>query len=169
MTSASSGRLGASAHRGDRSDLIRRARQLKGLTQRELGERLGLSQAAVSRLENSPFGLDPDLLPRVAAVLDLPDDALCSILAGADAGQWRQWVWASQRTPNEKLLLLALLDRPDARSDLETLIVRTGLGTGTVRSLTDKLLRDGVLRREAEHAHRTSLLALAARPSATTR
>ncbi|MCF7985554.1 MAG: helix-turn-helix domain-containing protein [Thiohalocapsa sp.] len=169
MTSAERGRDPAQAFAADQRGLIRRARQLKGLTQRELGELLGLSQSAVSRLESSPGAPTPDLLPRIAAVLELPADALSFVLVGADAEQCRQWIWSSRLTPNEKLLLAALLDSPQARSELDMLMTRTGLGAGTVRSLTDKLTRDGLLRREVDRERRITLLALAARPSATTR
>jgi hypothetical protein len=115
-------------------------------------------------LESGGLAPPPDLLARITHVLDLPADALCAVFAGAEPQQWRQWVWASPRTPNEKLLLLALLDQPGARGALDALTSRTGLGSGTVRSLAESLLRDGLLRREADHATRRTLLALAGRP-----
>jgi len=144
--------------------LIRRAREVKGLTQRELGERVGLSQSAVCRLESGGLAPPPDLLARITHVLDLPADALCAVFAGAEPQQWRQWVWASPRTPNEKLLLLALLDRPDARSAVDVLIARTGLGTGTVRSLTERLLCEGLLRCEEDPDQWRTVLAFAGYP-----
>lgn len=144
--------------------LIRRAREVKGLTQRELGERVGLSQSAVCRLESGGLAPPPDLLARITQVLDLPADAVSAVFAGADPQQWRQWVWASRRTPNEKLLLLALLDRPDARSGVDVLIARTGLGTGTVRSLTERLLCEGLLRREVDRDRWCTVLAFAGYP-----
>jgi transcriptional regulator with XRE-family HTH domain len=37
-------------------DLIRRTREAKGLTQAQVAEQLGVSQPAVSRMENAPPG-----------------------------------------------------------------------------------------------------------------
>jgi len=164
MQTDSTRRPAAPAFLADTRRLIGRAREVKGLTQRELGARVGLSQSAVSRLENGHPMISPELLARIGTVLDLPGDALCALLVGADPPQWRQWVWASRCKPTEKLLLLALLDRPDARSALDELAACTGLGAGTVRSLTAELIRGGLLRRETDHRTRHPVLALARHP-----
>lgn len=55
---------------------IRTARLLKGLSQTELGEKLGVSFQAVSSWETGKFIPDSDHLPLLAKVLDLSLDAL---------------------------------------------------------------------------------------------
>jgi transcriptional regulator with XRE-family HTH domain len=144
--------------------LIRSARQVKGLTQRELGALVGLSQSEVSRLERRGVARDPEVLPRIAAVLDVAGDLLCAALAGGHERPWRQWVWASRRKPYEKLLLLALLDSCDAECELDALMARTGLGAGSARSMADRLRREGLLRIDLDRARRRTVIALARRP-----
>lgn len=53
-------------------DMLRLARQRKGLTQKIAAERLGVPQPFVSRYENSAAEPDEDLLLRAAQVYDLP-------------------------------------------------------------------------------------------------
>jgi len=149
--------------------LIRSARQVKGLTQRELGARVGLPQSEVSRLERGGIARPPDVVARIAAVLDVPADLLCAASASGNERQWRQWLWASRHKPYEKLLLLALLDSPDAESELDALMARTGLGAGTARTMTDSLRREGLLRIKVDRARRRTVIALARRPSDTLR
>ncbi|MCC9311073.1 helix-turn-helix domain-containing protein [Kitasatospora sp. RB6PN24] len=59
---------------GDYGKVIELARKERGLTQRQFGEAVGLSQSAVSRLEKrgAVGGYDMALLGRAAAHLDLP-------------------------------------------------------------------------------------------------
>lgn len=127
--------------------VIQRARQAKGLTQGELGRQVGLSPASISKLENGRQPLDPALAPRLAAVLELQGAALHRLLGQAGTGHWRHWIWQSRCTPNEKLVLLALLDSSTQAADTDTLTERTGLLAGTVHTLADGLYRQGVLSR----------------------
>ncbi|MGE0047761.1 MAG: ImmA/IrrE family metallo-endopeptidase [Acidithiobacillus sp.] len=53
-------------------DLLRVARQLRGLQQGDAAQRLGISQAMLSRIENRLSGFTGDLIARAAAVFDLP-------------------------------------------------------------------------------------------------
>lgn len=53
-------------------DLLRVARQWRGLQQGEAAQRLGLSQAMLSRSENGLTALTDDLMQRAAEVYDLP-------------------------------------------------------------------------------------------------
>jgi transcriptional regulator with XRE-family HTH domain len=152
----------------DTRGLIGRARQSKGLTQRELGERLGLSQPDVSRLENGRLVFSPELLSQVAIALDMPGNTLGAIVAGADTQVWRELIWTAQRKPIEKLVLLALLDKPRARGDLAALAASTGLGIGIVRSLTDDLVRDWLLQHEQDRLGRRRVLAIAGHPAVRT-
>ena len=55
---------------------IRAARLRKGLSQMELGEKLGVSFQAVSSWETGKFIPDSDHLPQLADTLDLSLDAL---------------------------------------------------------------------------------------------
>ncbi len=52
-------------------DQVRDAREVAGLTQRELASRMGTSQAAVARLEAGGTGATLTTLQNVAAALDL--------------------------------------------------------------------------------------------------
>ncbi|MBK5940617.1 helix-turn-helix domain-containing protein [Halochromatium roseum] len=127
--------------------VIQRARQARGLTQRELGQRVGVSPATISQLENGRKSLDPRLAERLANALQLQGQALQQLLNTDDKADWRRWIWHSRCSPNEKLLLLALLDRSAQAAETEGLVEQTGLPAGTVRALTDALHRRGLLRR----------------------
>ncbi len=53
-------------------DLIRRTREAKGLTQQQLADRLGVSQPAVSRMENAkPGDLTASEIVALCTILDL--------------------------------------------------------------------------------------------------
>ena len=52
--------------------LIREARQKKGLTQPELAERLGVTKGAVSAYETGKQNLTLGTLQKVAVALDIP-------------------------------------------------------------------------------------------------
>lgn len=127
--------------------VLQRARQARGLTQRELGQRVGVSPATISQLENGRKTLKPGLAERLANALELQGQGLRQLLDTDDNTQWRRWIWRSHCTPNEKLLLLALLDRSAQAAETEELVAQTGLPVGTVRALADALHRQGLLRR----------------------
>lgn len=57
---------------------VARARQERGLTQKQLGELLGVAQAQVSRYEKNPDGLTLRVLKRIAAALESPAQARLS-------------------------------------------------------------------------------------------
>lgn len=54
------------------ADLLRVARQLRGFQQGDAAQRLGISQAMLSRIENKLSGLTGDLIDRAAAVYAMP-------------------------------------------------------------------------------------------------
>lgn len=54
------------------ADMLRVARQLRGFQQGDAAERLGVSQAMLSRIENKLAGAGEDLIERAAAAYDLP-------------------------------------------------------------------------------------------------
>lgn len=54
------------------ADLLRVARQLRGLQQGDAAQRLGISQAMLSRFENKLAGLTDDLIEKAAAVYEMP-------------------------------------------------------------------------------------------------
>lgn len=54
------------------ANLLRVARQLRGLQQGEAAQRLGISQAMLSRIENGLSGFTDDLMDCAAAVYELP-------------------------------------------------------------------------------------------------
>ena len=62
----------------DLGENIARQRRQSGLTQNELGSRLGVSPQAVSKWERNVACPDVMLLPRLAAVLGITLDALFS-------------------------------------------------------------------------------------------
>ncbi len=57
---------------------LRTLRKRKGLSQQALGERLGVSQAAVCKWESGQAQPDMDALRELARFFGLPMDALCS-------------------------------------------------------------------------------------------
>ena len=139
--------LGFASPRHRRRRLLRRAREASGLTQRELGERVGLPQSAISGIETGDVELDPALLPRIAVELDIQGSALRTLMASGPDDRWRQWIWTSRCPPTDKLVLLAVLDGGAGGIAVDELVACTGLTVGTVRSLADSLVREGVLQR----------------------
>jgi transcriptional regulator with XRE-family HTH domain len=156
--------LGSTNLRHRRSRLIRRAREASGLTQRELGERVGLPQSTISGIETGDAALDPALLPRIAVELEIRGCALRTLLASGPDDRWRQWIWSSRRPPTEKLLLLAVLDRGAGGIAMDDLVACTGLTVGTVGAVTDAFVREGLLQRH-RNGRRSELLIFANEPA----
>lgn len=57
-----------------RGDLLRLARHLRGLTQKNLAEKFGLAQAVYSRMENGLVEIDNLIVIQAARIFDLPED-----------------------------------------------------------------------------------------------
>lgn len=55
---------------------IKSYRQMRGLSQTALGEKLGVSNRAVSNWESGANGVDVDLLPAICAALEISADDL---------------------------------------------------------------------------------------------
>lgn len=51
------------------ADLIKETRKAKGLTQKELGEKLGISESTFNRYENGTANLSLETIEKVAHVL----------------------------------------------------------------------------------------------------
>jgi transcriptional regulator with XRE-family HTH domain len=73
---------------------LARLRRDKGLSGRQLGDLVGLSQASVSRIETGATAPDPALIGRLAAALDAPPDVVRSLTtraeqAGNEMSDWR--------------------------------------------------------------------------------
>lgn len=66
----------ASAARESLGDRIRRHRLAKGLTQTELGQRIGISQRVVAYYELKGSSPPPEILVKIADVLDVSTDVL---------------------------------------------------------------------------------------------
>lgn len=67
-------------------DRIRRYRLAKGLTQTQLGERIGVSQRVVAYYEVKGISPPPELLVRIADALDVSTDVLLGRKKGSDRG-----------------------------------------------------------------------------------
>lgn len=63
---------------------LARLRRVKGLSGRELGERVGLSQASVSRIETGATAAEPTIIGRMAAALGAPPDVVRRLVARAE-------------------------------------------------------------------------------------
>jgi transcriptional regulator with XRE-family HTH domain len=100
---------------------IRHYRKLRGLTQVQLAERVGIEQPHLSRLENGDEGPPLSLFRRVAVALDVPLPDLLSI---GRAEAELQLVEIFRRLPPDRqagwldMARIAALDLPEA--DLET-------------------------------------------------
>lgn len=70
----------------------RRSKQISGQV---LGERIGLSQATISRLESGVTSADPHVVRRVAEALDLPADEVERLVGLADRPNERLIDWQS--------------------------------------------------------------------------
>ena len=89
--------------------------------------------------------MDSAVLPRLAAALEIGGQALQRLLETTDGQHWRQWVWASKRSPNQKLVLLALTDGADGQTTMRQLEALSGLNIGTLRAVIDELTRAGLV------------------------
>ena len=58
---------------------IKGLRKAKGMTARELGERVGVSQQRISKYERGETGIQPDMLMKIAAALEVPVELLADI------------------------------------------------------------------------------------------
>jgi transcriptional regulator with XRE-family HTH domain len=85
-------------------------RRQRGLTQAELGERLGIAQKNVHRLESGTQNLTLRTLERVAAALELPVDALWGDDAGHDTDADRHWapLWSETHASPRPVPILSL-------------------------------------------------------------
>ncbi len=87
-------------------------RRQRGLTQAELGERLGIAQKNVHRLESGTQNLTLKTLERVAIALELPVDALWGDGndTGADAEAARHWapLWSDASASPRPVPILSL-------------------------------------------------------------
>lgn len=145
-----------------RCQLLRQARVAKGLTQCEVGKRLGVSQTWLSRIENGSAPMKPVLISRLAAELEIGSQGLALLFSESTEAAWRHWVWWSARPASEKLLLLALIDAEAGRASLEQLSVLTGLTRGTLQATLDALTRDGYARLSPEGHDQPPSVALVA-------
>lgn len=82
------------------SQHLRALRKARGLSQADLGMRMGLSQSRIARMENSPTQVSVDGLLQLLSVLGVhmvlsdtdtsskPSGGSASALNGADKGDW---------------------------------------------------------------------------------
>ncbi len=63
-------------------NMLRTARKAKGLTMKELGEKVGVSESAISQYENGKREADYDTILKISEILDCPVDYL---LRGEDS------------------------------------------------------------------------------------
>lgn len=97
---------------------IRRARIARGLTQAELGKRIGVSQRMVTYYEVRGVSPAPELLVKLGRVLDVSVDELLGekTRAKAPAGApesvhlWRRLKKLEQLQPNDRKTVLKMID-----------------------------------------------------------
>jgi transcriptional regulator with XRE-family HTH domain len=76
-------------------DLIRKARILKGYSQEEIGDMMGMSQSQYSKMETSGSGLDLNRIQSLAKILEIDVTKLISLarngerFASTDEKIWR--------------------------------------------------------------------------------
>ncbi|HJC43384.1 MAG TPA: helix-turn-helix domain-containing protein [Candidatus Mediterraneibacter gallistercoris] len=63
---------------------IRKARKVLGITQKELGEKLGISQAAIGQLENDRSNPKMETLRKISKALDVSISELINVEEGTD-------------------------------------------------------------------------------------
>ncbi len=96
-------------------DFVLMARRRAGLTQRELGERLGLRQATIARWERGDRGVTVEDVEMVAHACGLQLDAHLLV---EDRSWWPQIAVQLELEPLDRLARLALPDAPDMASAL---------------------------------------------------
>lgn len=86
---------------------IREARKKLRMSQRELAKLVGKSAATVCQWETGQRGIDVEVIPDLARILQVP----AASLIGVDDDAWPTMVeeikWARATTPNEQRLLKA--------------------------------------------------------------
>lgn len=102
---------------------IARCRRDRGLTQKELAERLGVTQPVVSDYENDVIRIPADVVIQLAAILAVSADELLGI-TGSDTAKGIQ-----NRRLNRRLLAIEKLDKRDQEALLRTIdafVLKTG-------------------------------------------
>lgn len=97
---------------------IRRARLARGLTQTQLGKRIGVTQRMITHYEVRAVSLAPGLLIKLAQALDVPVDELIGAKPkkGAPAETpesihvWRRLKKLEQLQPNDRKTVLRMID-----------------------------------------------------------
>lgn len=94
---------------------IARFRKDRGLTQKELADRLGVSQPVVSDYENDVIRIPADVVIELAEVLQVSGDELLG-LKGSDTSKGIQ-----NRRLNRRLIAIEKLDKRDQEALLRTI------------------------------------------------
>lgn len=110
-------RSAARKRRGDETlgDRIRRFRKLKGLTQTELGEIVGISQRLMTYYETQGGTPSADLLARFAEALDVSTDMLLGRTGVAETPPvslrlWRRLRRIEKIAPQDQKAILKMID-----------------------------------------------------------
>jgi transcriptional regulator with XRE-family HTH domain len=85
-------------------------RRFRGLTQEQLGERIGMSKASISRIENGETPYTQDVLETLAIVLNTTPASLLAEDPRAEDGAWQLLAKLRQFSPSEQRQALAILD-----------------------------------------------------------
>jgi transcriptional regulator with XRE-family HTH domain len=83
-------------------DNIKDVRKKKNLTQKKLGEKLGVSQAAIGQFENSDNSIKYETLKKIADALEVPIDRLIDIDSNKNI---LYPLWNEQDLTEEKIFL----------------------------------------------------------------
>jgi transcriptional regulator with XRE-family HTH domain len=100
-------------------DRLRRFRKLKGLTQTELGDEIGISQRVITYYETEGGTLSPELLVKFAEALEVSTDAILGLEKSGRRDEaakpqslalWRRFHRIQKLPPHDRKTILRMID-----------------------------------------------------------
>lgn len=92
-------------------ELIRAAREKAGLTQEELGQRIGLTRTSITNIENGRQNIQVHTLYSIASVLDTSPHAFLPLLEVPSSNELQEQLRSAAVDPQERQWIEGVLNQ----------------------------------------------------------